>query len=562
MPTERRAIRTTVLLFGLASAGWFSQTGPAAAFPVADPITPSVVPMGADLAAPDVQDLRHQMALLSGFGTAGIGWTILPRVTVEEIFNDNILQTQSPRRWDLITVVSPGVAVLGDTGHVQLRLDYEPSLNMHVRTGSQNALTQQLNATGLVTVVQDLFYVDVRAIAGVQATNGGIGGVGGLGQAGVGPINASALVPTNPAGVPKENRTQTSSFSLSPYVLYKFGDIGNGKVGVSFNRSAYAFVTGFAPIPYLSSSANAQTRSSVEETASFQSGDFFGDIRDSATANASQGTSYGALGGKSSRETASNRMDYAISHTLSVYVSLGWESINYGGANALNINGPTWSVGSTFTPDPDSSLTIGYGRQNGRTSLTFNGRYALTTRTTLTASYTNGIGTQLEQVQNQLNAGAVANNGSLVNSQTGGPLFTGNNALGVQPGIFRFSTLSASATTVLDRDTFTLTLGSTESTQIGRGAASTTNTARTISLTWARQLTPALAVNASAFYSLGSPVAALGSSRSLAANASLQYTISDTLSAFARYSYYDRQSSAPGLSMYQDLMIFGVTKQF
>ena len=562
MPAETSPLRLTGRLLGVAAAGWLAQISAAAAFPISDPTNPSVVPTGSDLSVPDQRDLQHQMQLLSGFASAGAGWTFLPRVSVEEEYTDNILQVQTPRRWDLSTIVAPGIAVLGDTGRVQLRLNYEPTLDMHLRTGSQNALTQQLNATGLVTIVPDLLFVDVRALAGVQATTGGIGGLGGLGQSGAGPVTAATLAPSNDLGLSKENKTQTSSFSLSPYVLYHFNDLGDGKVGASFNRSSSSQVTGFAPLPFVANGLSAEQQSSVEETARFQTGDRFGALQDTATADGTQTTFSGASKGGSTRDNASNRVDYAINHTISVYASLGWEYIVYSGSNNLRIDDPTWSVGTTLAPDPDSTITIGYGHQSGRNSLTFNGRYALTARTILTASYTNGIGTQLEQVRDQLDEGSVGNNGNLVNSQTGGPLLQSNNALGVETGVFTYTTLTIGASTVLDRDTFRLTLGTSEQSQVASGQPSSTNTVRTLGLTWSRQFTPDLGLNASAYYSLGTPSAITGSTRSLAASVALQYTLTETLSAFARYSYYDRQASAAGQSMYQDLLLIGITKQF
>ena len=161
--------------------------------------------MGAALAQPDTEDLRHQMQLLSGFATAGAGWTILPRLTVEEELNDNEFQQQAPRRWDLITSIAPGVAVVGDLPRIQLRLNYQPTLEMHVKEGSQNVITQQLNADGLLTIIPDLFFVDVRGISGVQATQGGIGGQGGSVR--------RALVPSHPTSLwlpaPRDSPSRT-----------------------------------------------------------------------------------------------------------------------------------------------------------------------------------------------------------------------------------------------------------------------------------------------------------------------------------------------------------------
>ncbi|HSZ91276.1 MAG TPA: hypothetical protein VK822_18085 [Acetobacteraceae bacterium] len=536
----------------------------AAAFPLSDQINPSIVPGNSDLATPDVTDLQHQMGLASGFASLGSqqGWTILPRLSLEEEFTDNVFEVGAPRRWDLTTIVAPGVTVLGDSDRTQLRLDYEPDLEIHLINGSQNLLAQQFNGVGTVTLVPELFFVDVRAVAGVQASNGGIGGLGTLGQNGVGGITGASLGQgqTVDAGVAKNDRTQTASFSISPYMLFQFGDIGTGKIGTTLSESTASSISGFAPVPLVSGGTNDQHLSSFEQYAQFQSGDVLSVIRDTASADAMQSTSGGTGVTSSTRATVSNRVDYQINVSIDVYGQIGYEDISYSGNSALEIHDITWGVGTVLTPNPDSQLSLGYGHENGANTFTASGHYALTARTILTVSYNNGVGTQLEQVNQQLNQASVANNGSLVNSQSGTQLFVNNNALGVTQGIYRYNYLTFGATTILDRDTFGVTIGNSQQTQLG-AKTQTSNGVTTGTLSWTHELSPDLVATATAAASLGTPTAG-NNSKSYVAGLSLQYIITDTLSAFARYSFYDVQSSAANQSWYQDLFLVGITKQF
>ena len=551
--------RIVVCLLG-AAAAWLAQLAPVAAFPTTDPLNPSIVPTGGDLAPHDVQDLQHQMQLLSGFGSAGGGWTILPRITVEEILNDNVLQAHSPRRWDLITEVAPGIAVAGDTARIRLRLNYQPMLQMYTRTGSQNALTHQLAATGTVTVVPDLLFVDVRGLAGVQAANGGIGGLGTTGQAGLSPVTTGGLGQTTQPGLTKQNLVQTSSFAISPYMLYRFGDIGTGKIGISASETAFSRISGFTSVPW-PTGGNSQQESTIEETASFQTGNVLSRIRDSVSIDSEQSRFSGVSSGNSRRNSFQNRVDYALDPSVSVYGKLGWETIDYSGSSRFNLDGPIWGFGTTLTPNADTQVTLGYGRENGTTAFTFDGRYAITARTRLTGSYRSGITTQTGSIRNQLNNATVDNNGNLVNSRTGAPLFASNNALGVSPGIYRFSTLSLGATTVLARDTIALTLAHTRQTPVGSGTAGPSSDVNTGGVSWTHQVNPDLMLTADLYYSAGTPGAG-ASQTSIVAALSAQYTLSETVSAFARYAYYQRHSGTAALSMFQDLLIVGVTKQF
>jgi len=567
MALIRGSYRIATCVLG-AAAGLVFQPGPAAAFPLDDPLHPSIVPAGGELAAPDVQQLNHQMGLLSGFGSAPTGWTVSPSIGLQEAFTDNILQTHEPRRWDVITIISPGIDVVGDTSRVQLRLSYQPELQMHLRTGSENALTHQLNATGRITVIPDLLFVDVRGLAGVQSFSGGVGGLGTLGASSVGALAIGSLAQTSQVGAAKQDLYQSSSFSISPYLLHDFGDTGTGRIGLSLSETSTSQISGFTAMPFLAGGGNAQRQTDIEETASFQTGSIFSRARDTVSVSADQSFGYGqssAVGlagvGDSDRESVNNRVDYVWDQSVSFYGQFGWERLNYSNPSYYSLNGPTWGFGATFTPDPDTSITLGYGRQDGTTSFTFDGHYAITARTTLAGSYHSGVTTQTGLLRNQLFASSVANNGSLVNSVTGAPQFLSVNALGLTPGVFRFSDLTLSAVTVLERDTVTATLSYTTRTPVGSGSTGLPSEAKTAGVSWVHLITPRLTLNTSLYFSTGTPTG-LDKENSIAAGVSGNYTLSETVSAFARYALFERQSSSAALSMYQNLLLVGINKHF
>jgi hypothetical protein len=232
--------------------------GCAAAFPLIDPTNADSVPPGTELAAPDAQDLKHQMQLANGLlPPAGGGWTIVPRINFQEMLTDNALQANSPRQWDLISYFSPGIHIAGDMPRLQLNFDYAPALSMYARTSSLNTLTQQMTGIGLVTAVPDLAFVDVRAVAGVQNIYGGIGGLGTIGGAGINAGSIPADVPGLEAastGLNRNDEVQTNSFGISPYLLRQFGDWGTGKLGYSFNVTESDRLTSFAASPFFSRS--------------------------------------------------------------------------------------------------------------------------------------------------------------------------------------------------------------------------------------------------------------------------------------------------------------------
>ncbi len=579
MATLSAQLRHAARIAIAATCGILIRPGSGSAFPELGG-RGSIVPTGTELAAPDARDLRNQLQIVNGLSApVGGGWTILPRLGIQGMLTDNALQVQSPRSWDIASFISPGVTIVGETTRASLKLDYAPVLSLYARNTSQNGLAQQLNATGQVVLVPELAFVDVRAIAGVQARNGGIGGLGTLGMASASPITAGGFgnATGNNLGLSRQNQIQTSSFGISPYVTHRFGEYGVGRIGLGLNASRSSSVAGFGALPVVSSGTNPQNQFSAEQTARFTSGEILGRIQDTVDVYISQTTTSGQFNtngttnpnnnstSNSTRQTISNRVTYAINTSFSVFASLGYENIQYSNALSQQIKGITWQLGTTWTPNPDSSVSVSYGRQEGAESLTLNANYAITARTFTTLSYSSRLGTQLQNLQRQLDAGTVGTNGSLVNSQTGAPLFTGTNALGVDPGLYRFDTFTAGVNTTLERDQFTFNLTWTTQTSTGGGTPTgNSGTSKTASVQWVRQLRPDLSLSAYAGYTLtnGGSAGQTGNAPSIAASAALQYTFTETLSGVVRYSYFDRTSTTPGLTMNQNLVIVGVTKQF
>ena len=555
---------------------------PAGAFPYIDTTGQGTTSGSTPLSAPDAQDLKHQLQLSNGLaalgaggGAGGGGWIIQPRVTVQEALTDNVLQVHSPMRWDLITVLSPGISITGATQRLQVRLDYAPVLIVNARTGSQNALNQQLNATASVTVIPEFAFIDLRAVSGIQSLRGAAGAGGTIGAGDGGSLTAGTRTGIGNAGVAgssQQSTVQTASIGISPYLVQRFGDYGTARLGYSLNLSQISPATGFQYIPFPTGTAS-QRLVTNEQTAQFRSGSFLNDFQDTVDINFSQSTSSGrntAIGSflgnssfASTRQIFNNTLSYAVNRALTVTVSVGHENIIYTGSTLAPINDVTWSVGGTYTPNQNSSITISYGHQLGTEALSFNGYLQLTPRTSISASYSDTLGTQLENLQNQLNQGVVGANGGFVNRQTGGQLFGSTNNAPVQPGVYRFKTLTATATTQLNRDTVSLTLNSSTQTSAGgtaafQGVSSQTNGAV---IQWTRDLRPDMRLSTAASYNVNTGGFS-GTGQSIAFNTSLIYTLTDSVSASARYSFFKNTSQNALFSLVEDIFVVGITKQF
>ncbi len=571
-PQLASAILVTLLLLLRAAT--------ALAFPLSDPTNQTQVPIGTELTVPEADDLQHQLRLADGLAAPnGGGWTILPRLDVQQMLTDNVLQQNSPRQWDFGTFVSPGIGVAGNSSRLQLTFDYSPTLALYAHTGSLNALTEQLNGVGLVTVVPDLAYINARALAGVHGIYGGIGGLGTVGASASAASASAATVgslASNSVGLNKSNEVQTDSFAISPYLLRRFGEYGTGKLGYSLGVTQSSLLTGFASFPGEGSSQQSQVTN--EELAHFATGDFLAKLQDVfdvdlQQSNLNSGGAFvtGTTGLPAASNTItstgdfiSNRVNYVVDRAITVFVSGGHENITYPGV-IEPIDDLTWSIGTTLAPSPSSLLTISYGHLNGFNSLSVDGHYDLTARTTLNVSYGSTFGTQLQNLQGQLNLATVNSNGSLVNAQTGGTLFSNVNALGVQNGVFRTDTLVVGGRTTLDRDIVSANVFLSKQTQIGV-ANSPASTSDVFTLQWTHELQADLTMSAAVAYSWQNQTSGAvlnpGESRSVAASMALQYQISQSLGASVRYAFFDRQSAVGSFSFYQNLLIIGVAKTF
>jgi len=212
--------RTAVCIMGGFLTLFLSQIGTALAYPTVDPtnqdtLLPPTAPQGTELPETDINGLQNQLRLTNPAAVPNANvWTIIPRVTVQQLFTDNVFEAESPRRADAITVISPGISALADTARLKLNLDYQPDVLLHAIDGPLNAMTQHLTATGLVTIVPDLAFIDLRALSGVQSTSGALGTTGNLGGGYAGPqYSTPGQTGTNP-----RNEVQTSSVGISPYL--------------------------------------------------------------------------------------------------------------------------------------------------------------------------------------------------------------------------------------------------------------------------------------------------------------------------------------------------------
>jgi hypothetical protein len=407
-----------------------------------------------------------------------------------------------------------------------------------------------------------------------------------VGEAGFGTAGAAS---SQTLGLSRENRVQTSNFAVAPYFLHTFGDLGTAKIGVSGTATSSSQTQGFAALPYPTGSGQGSSLFTTEQTAQFTTGDVLSALQDTISVDLSQTTTrtnqlVSASGVttqipdtsiRSTREIFSNRVNYALTHWASVFATFGHEDINYSNASFRRINDFTWMVGTTLDPNPDSEVTLSYGHQNGFTSAQATARYALTARTLVSGSYTDTLGTELEQVASQAQAGIIGPNGQFINAETGAPLPLNLYQTITAPTVFRYRTVQITAQMLKDLDLISASLTYGVQSSVGTGIQTSGNS-RSATVQWRHEFNQAFSLTSSLSYqeqsqsnldcpaSLGAACAnnSKSSLGSLVFGGILNYVLNETLSAHLRYVFTSRNSTVANQSMYQDVVLVGITKQF
>jgi len=476
------------------------------------------------------------------------GWTYTAGLDVSETYDTGTLVVSDGNTRaepDLITRITPSVGISGDSSRLVGSLFYSPTVNIYAIHGNQNGIDENLNAAATVTVVPDFFFVDLRAFAAEQAITGYNG-------------------PTGTTDVSSSNEALTTSFSIGPTLRHSFSTFANAELGYTISRTAY---DANQNVPTATAQMVNQNFISEQENGVLSTGQDFGRFSDSLSANASQSSGTGALAGAYS-ESVSNAVSYSVTRSLVVTGSIGHEDIVYGGTDPYTIDDMTWSGGLIWTPNPDSNISVGYGHQQGGSSLYLNGTYAASAYTRIYARYSQGIGTTGQNLQAAVASSTVGPTGVIIDRTTGMPVVLTNNFFIDQPGLYRTTSGSVSGVLLWPRDLFSMSAQYQETAQLSNGIAgipssSTTSSGKYGSVAWSHDLSDDLHSNALVQYGINSGVGVVGTSQgSILLNVGLVYTISNTLNVSAQLTYTTQPTGFEGSNGAREIAVVSLHKTF
>ena len=469
-------------------------------------------------------------------------FALQPAIAIDVLATNNVFQTRSDARSDIITTITPSITGMVSTTRLIGSFSYVPSVSLYNTYSSQNALYQIGSGELLAAIVPGLFYVDMRAWASVVPQNGG-------------------FVPGGTQVIDSQNAVQTFNAQITPFLVHRFGSAATAQLGYSYQYSQQDWATG----PDQGPDSLAQSYTGHRGFAVLRSGEDLGRL---ALQGRVDGTAFVGTGiyDGAHRFIASVEARYAILPTVAILAEVGYENIEYGGTNPGTIEGPTWSIGTRLTPSPDSIIILRYGRHDGFNSLYLNAGVAVGVRTMLYASYAERLTTSLSQAQDLLETTTFDALGNPVDSQSGAPVILINPFLGVSNALFRLKTASASLQQRWSRDVFTLSGSWQDGEPVSSTPGETAFAQRGgyVTFNWAHELTPRTTGIATAQYGrISQNQVSSEDGNSYSAALTLVHRLSENLTASAQIAWiWESYPSQSDLGYSQGIIRAGLRRTF
>lgn len=246
----------------------------------------------------------------------GAGGTrfVVPRISVSEIFTDNAALASTGKQAEQITEISPGIRISRNVGRIRGSFDYALTGRFYAQNTSPSSVQNNLNAIGVIELVENRAFVDLGAGIGRQTISAN--GV----QAASGQVVAA-------------NQTESTNFRVSPYLRGNLSQWADYELRYSFSNSANNGVA----------SSQVGTRETRLALKNSRTGSRLG-----WTLNASTGSSSYSAARTTEIDVLSAGLTYAFTPQLNLSATVGSESNNY--VTADKVTSTTTGLGLTWTP--------------------------------------------------------------------------------------------------------------------------------------------------------------------------------------------------------------------
>jgi uncharacterized protein (PEP-CTERM system associated) len=477
--------------------------------------------------------------LFAGSALAEPGIQLTPSVGLQETYTSNAAGSVSSKP-DTVTQISPGISVHGETPYLVVDGDYTPTYNHFNTNSSPDRVDQALNANGTFKPIENVLTMDFQAFAQQAAGNGNFTNVAG-------------------AFVPSVDRVLYYSAVASPHYSTHFSDIATLDAYyrlTSTNTSDQGFHPG--------QPSNSTNSLGHNMELAIASGDSLG------RAGVRLDLNYGLTTGSGINTESTNSAyvvgtSFHINRTYQLTGSIGYQTIDYppqGHVLGYRSAGLTWSIGATITPNAVSSISIGYGLNQGSYDPSVQIGYALGPRTNLIVSYVVTIQNQLTSTVQNLHYLTYDQFGNAIDSRTGLPFSAVNQTFGSQNVLFR----DKPALITLSHQFFRSGISLTASYDVRESLSEPKQSDRAwgLSVNYNRDFTPLIQGSVGFGFTnhLSSGLGVTEHTKNYSATASLIYKISDTATATLTQTYYGLTSNVPTDTFSNEQLTIGIRKSF
>jgi uncharacterized protein (PEP-CTERM system associated) len=471
-------------------------------------------------------------------------WRITPSIGAQEIYDTNTQGAGVSSQPDLVTAITPSIAITGDTARSQINFNYAPVFNYYDLGTNPSRVDQNLNATGKIVPFLDYLSIDLTA----YATQSGSTPNSFTGQTG--------------ALIPGDNLLLYYVGKVAPHFTAHYKDVAT--------FDAYYRIT----------STNTSDEGSLNGVPTHQSNDSLGQeaqvIAGSANSlgklNATLNFDHSFNSGTGENNNATNDADflqlqYRINRDYSLIGSIGYQKTHYDATNLVagyTNEGMTWNTSVRLTPNNIDSITLGYGLQQGTYSPTMQAQFTLGQRTLVSASYIVTVQNQLQSTLQNLQFLTYNQAGQPIDSRTGLPYVGVNSIFGSQNVLFRDKPLLVTVSQQFVRSTASLSLSYDTRSSVSGLAAQ--DTAWGISVSYSRDLTPIIQATANFGFTdhVSSGAIATGAEHAQIYNAgfSLTYTLNENTSMTLSDYYFNEISDIPANSSMTNQLLIGLRRGF
>ena len=257
--------------------------------------------------------------------------TIRPSVSFQELYSDNInLDPSGSERSALVTEVSPGVSVNGQTARYKLNLNYRLQGIYNAGGNSAVDVNNQLQYNSNYVFVPNRFFLDTRSSVSQQN------------------INNNRITTDNFVGG-NNNKSSITTFHFSPYWTPHFSNIANGNVRATYDRVG-------------SSSGVISDTNSYSQNVSLDSGRYFSLIGWSANFN--NRTNNNADGQTISFQSSSGQVRYNVNRKFNLSAQFGHSRNDFQTTTNTNQNGFFYTFGGQWRPSRKFSVSAGWGNNS------------------------------------------------------------------------------------------------------------------------------------------------------------------------------------------------------